>query len=210
MRSGPIAKSEAGVLRHSNAFAICMQTIAAKTIVDSVSFETPSDGRGSSGQEKNNAAPIGSIAIDAAASTGPRKPKARPSTRRLKQPLRAVAGRTAHGARLRGLRPEREGGQQVRADVEREHLQHGDHERDRAARHRPDDERRQLGDVVGEVVGEEPPDVLEGRPPLLDGLHDVGEVVVEQHEIGRLAGDVGADHPHRDADVRLAQRRARR
>ena len=59
-------------------------------------------------------------------------------------------------------------------------------------------ERRQLGDVVGQVVGEEPADVGERRPALLDGGDDGGEVVVEQHQVGGLAGDVGAaDGPSR-------------
>ena len=35
-----------------------------------------------------------------------------------------------------------------------------------------------------------------------------GEVVVEQHEVGGLAGDVGARAAHGDADVGLVQGRA--
>ena len=87
-------------------------------------------------------------------------------------------------------------------------LEHAQRERERAARERPDDERRQLGDVVGEVVGQEPADVGEGRAALLDGGDDGGEVVVEQHEVGGLAGDVGAAAPHRDADVGRLEGRA--
>jgi hypothetical protein len=40
------------------------------------------------------------------------------------------------------------------------------------------------------VVGQESFDVLEGGPALLDGLDDVGEVVVEKDEIRRLPRDV--------------------
>ena len=105
------------------------------------------------------------------------------------------------------LGAEREGRQQVGADVQGEHLQHRDHQRDRAGRQRPHDERRQLGDVVGQVVGEEPLDVVERGAALLDRLHDVREVVVEQHEVRRLASDVGPGLAHRDADVGLAQGR---
>ena len=78
-------------------------------------------------------------------------------------------------------------------------------EREPAARQRPHDEGRELGDVVGEVVGEEPADVGERRPSLLDRRDDRREVVVEQHEVGGLAGDVGARSPHRDADGGLAK-----
>ena len=46
------------------------------------------------------------------------------------------------------------------------------------------------------------------RPPLLDGRDDRGEVVVEQHEVGRLAGDVRAAPSHRDADVGRLEGRA--
>ena len=69
---------------------------------------------------------------------------------------------------------------------------------------------RELGDVVGEVVGEEAADVGERRAALLDGGDDGGEVVVEQHQVGRLAGDVGARPAHGDADVGLRAARGRR
>ena len=41
---------------------------------------------------------------------------------------------------------------------------------------------------------------------MLDAGDDGREVVVEEHEVGRLAGDVGARAPHRDADVGLVER----
>ena len=72
---------------------------------------------------------------------------------------------------------------------------------------RPHPERRQLGDVVGQVEGEEPADVLERRAAELDRGHDRGEVVVEQHQVGGLAGHVAAVRAHRHPDVGLAQRR---
>ena len=106
--------------------------------------------------------------------------------------------------RIRRFGTERERGKDVGADVEREHLQHADRERESPARERPHDERRELGDVVGEVIGEEAADVGEGRAALLDRGDDRGEVVVEQHEVGGLAGDVGARSPHGDADGGLA------
>ncbi len=67
---------------------------------------------------------------------------------------------------------------------------------------------RELGDVVGQVVGEEAADVGERGPAVADRGDDRGEVVVEQHQVGGLAGDVGAAAAHRHTDVGLAQRRA--
>ena len=95
-------------------------------------------------------------------------------------------------ARSGGSAPSASGGKQVGADVEAR----GSAARRCASGNRPPDsaqidERRQLGHVVGEVVGQEAADVRERRPALLDGGDDRGEVVVEQHEVGGLAGDVG-------------------
>lgn len=57
------------------------------------------------------------------------------------------------------------------------------------------------------MVGEEPADVDERAPALLDAGDDAGEVVVEEDEVGGLAGDIGARHArYRDADVGLVQR----
>jgi hypothetical protein len=55
------------------------------------------------------------------------------------------------------------------------------------------------------MVGEEPLDVVEGGPALLHGPDDVGDVAVQQDEVGGLAGNVGADHAHGHADVGLPQ-----
>ena len=75
------------------------------------------------------------------------------------------------------------------------------------AGHRPDHERGEFGDVVGEVVGQEPSDVEEGLAALPHGRHDRGEVVVEQDQVRSLPGDLGAGGAHRDADVGHLQRR---
>ncbi|KPC69529.1 hypothetical protein ADL26_18160, partial [Thermoactinomyces vulgaris] len=74
----------------------------------------------------------------------------------------AGARGTAHGARVRGFGAEGERGEQVGADVERQDLQDPDREWQGAAEEGPHGERRQLGDVVGEVVGQEAADVREG------------------------------------------------
>ena len=48
---------------------------------------------------------------------------------------------------------------------------------------------------------------MDDDPPLLHRADDRGEVVVGDHHRRRLFGDLGPADPHRDADVRLAQRR---
>src|SRR5690242_10663501 len=103
------------------------------------------------------------------------------------------------------LSSEGQRGQQVGSEVEEEYLEHADGEGESAAGKRPDHERGELGDVVGEVVGEEFPDVAESAAALLDRSDDGGEVVVEQNQIAGLAGDVGAAGTHCDPDVRLVQ-----
>ena len=50
-------------------------------------------------------------------------------------------------------------------------------------------------------------DVVVDAPPLLDGRHDRGEVVVGEHHVGRLAGDVRAADAHRNPDVSGLHRR---
>jgi len=55
------------------------------------------------------------------------------------------------------------------------------------------------------VVGEEAPDVLEGRPTELDGGDDRREVVVEQDQVGCLARDVTAAGSHGNPDIGLAK-----
>ena len=124
----------------------------------------------------------------------------------IEQPARC--GRAIEGVERRRLGAERGGGQRVGAEVEGEDLQHPEREREPAAGDRPQQERRELGDVVGEVVREELAGVEERRPAQPHRLDDGGEVVVEQHQVGRLAGHVGARATHRDADVGLLQRRA--
>ena len=77
------------------------------------------------------------------------------------------------------LDPQCERREEIGSDVEEEDLQHPEREGEASPRQRPHHERGQLRHVVREVVGEEPVDVGERRPTLLDGRHDGGEVVVE-------------------------------
>ena len=142
-------------------------------------------------------------AISTAASVGPSTSRARRSSAQVDE--RTRPHRLRHDARARRLGAEGEGRQQVGADVEGEDLQHGQGEREVPDRQRPQHEGRQLGDVVGEVVGQEATDVRTSGPAELDRGHDRLETVVEQHDVGRLAGDLGARGSHRDADVGRAQ-----
>ena len=102
---------------------------------------------------------------------------------------------------------QRDRGQQVGPDVEGQHLEHRQRQRELPARHRPHRERRELGDVVGQVVGEELADVEERARPYSTAATIVSEVVVEQDEVGDLARHVGARAPDRDPDVGAAERR---
>ena len=94
--------------------------------------------------------------------------------------------------RTRRFGAERERRKDVGADVEREHLQNADRERDLAAGKRPDDKRRELRDVVGEVIREEASNVGVGGATLLHRRDDGREVVVEEDEVGGFACHVGS------------------
>ena len=54
---------------------------------------------------------------------------------------------------------------------------------------------------------EKPENVPVNDPPLLDRTDDAGEVVVGDHHVGVLFGDLGALDAHRNPDVRLLQGR---
>ena len=62
-------------------------------------------------------------------------------------------------------------------------------------------------DVGGELEAHELDDVVVDGPPFLDRTHDRGELVVGQHQRGRLLGHFGAGDAHRHADVGGLQRR---
>ena len=85
-----------------------------------------------------------------------------------------------------------QGGEDVGADVECEHLEHTDRQREPARRQRPHDEGRQFGDVVGKVVVEKPANVGERRTALRHSGDDGLEVIIQQDDICRLTRHVGA------------------
>ena len=77
---------------------------------------------------------------------------------------------------------------------------HG-HAEERAEQHHGD-----LGEAAGEGVAQEPADVVVDAPALADGDRHGGQVVVDQHQVGGLPGDLRAA-AHRHPDVGPAQRR---
>ena len=131
------------------------------------------------------------------------EPEGAPQHRAVHQP--ALDRWAVEQVAARGLGPERDCREGVGAEIEGEDLQDTERERELAAGEGPDEERRELGDVVGQVVGQEPADVDKGRPSLLDPGDDAGEGVVEEHQVRRLTGDVGPRASHGDADVGLVQ-----
>ena len=192
------------VLRQANALAIWPSTTAVKAAPEAVGQRAPPAAR-----PRTTSPPRPGRRGTRPSPRSPRPGRGRRTPGAAARPSmsRRRGGRAVEHARRRRLGAQGERRQQVGADVEAEDLQHAERERDRAAGHGEDDERRELGDVVGQVVGEEPADVGERGPALLDGRDDRGEVVVEQHEVGGLPGDVGAADAHGHADVGLAQRR---
>jgi hypothetical protein len=64
-----------------------------------------------------------------------------------------------------------------------------------------DEDDEDFREVAGEQVVDELADVRVDHPPLLDGADDGGEVVVGDHHVGGLLGDLRPLDPHRDADV---------
>ena len=136
----------------------------------------------------------------------PRKSQARDEQRALDHALGARARRPLHEAGLGRLAAERERGQDLGAEVDREDLQHRQRQRDRAAREREDEERNDLGRRVGEDVEDELADVVVDAAAGLDRRDDGREVVVGEHHRRRLARDVRSGDAHRDADVRASER----
>ena len=67
--------------------------------------------------------------------------------------------------------------------------------------------RHQLGDVRGQDIGQELPDVLEDGAALLDAGDDARKVVVQEDDVGRFPGHIRSGQPHGDADIGRPQRR---
>ena len=177
------------VLRQAKALADCPRNTAKKAAPEAVA-RTTSDGSASPKRQPATARAVTNASISITASVGPSTPNAR----------RATSG-VDEVATVRGLVEDIGSGRLaaerhawiVSVPMSRPTICSTPRARGKdAAAEGPDDERGELGDVVGEVIGEEASDVAEGGPALLDGGHDRGEVVVEEDEVGGLPGDVGA------------------
>ena len=203
----PTAHAGRTVLRQANALATCASTTAVKAAPDAARSVAPSgNGRAgppAGGEEDHDER--GELEGRFDRPQHAERPDEQPPIEQVSPDRRlfeeVCAGRFgAQGERRQDVGP----------DVEGEHLQDADREREPAARHGPHDEGCELRDVVGQVVGEEAPDVGEGGPSLFDRGDDGREVVVEQDQVGRFTGDVGARSTHRHADRRPPAARAHR
>ena len=104
-----------------------------------------------------------------------------------------------HGAGLRGLRPEREGRDEIRPEIDGEDLHDGEGKRDPGEDE--GEEGRELREIVGEDVRHELAHVRVDGAPLADGGDDRGEVVVGDDDVRRLFRHVAAALAHGHADV---------
>ena len=82
-----------------------------------------------------------------------------------------------------------------------------DVEADEIGQHDAEEHRHHLADVRRQQVAQELADIVEDGAALLDCGDDRREVVVGEHHVGGLFGDVGARNPHCDANVGLLERR---
>jgi hypothetical protein len=129
--------------------------------------------------------------------TAPRTRIRRP--RSAEQALAAEGGRAVHDAGLGGFHGECHGGQTVGDEVQPQQLQCelcGGHADDGCQDHD-----RHFGDVATEDVADELADVVEDHPVDAHGRDDAGEVVVLEHHVGGVLGDIGAGDAHGHADV---------
>ena len=130
---------------------------------------------------------------------------------------RGRGGRSCITPASAGSTPSASAGRAVRHEVDPQDLrrqQRQDHGRpprarqpDHVGQQHAEEHRHHFADVRREQVAQELPDVGEDRAALLDRGDDRGEVVVGQHHVGGLLGDVGAGDPHGHADVGGLQRR---
>ena len=121
----------------------------------------------------------------------------------VEEPARRIARGMVHRARRRRLGDEGD----RRADVH-EQLQDDDVDRverggqPQHQRHGDDHDERDLG---AEVERDRAPELGGEAATALDGADDRRVGVVDEHEVGRLAGQIGPARAHRDADVRRGE-----
>ena len=125
--------------------------------------------------------------------------------RAVEEPARGIARGAIHRRGRRGLGDERD----RRADIH-EQLQHDDVHRVKwggqpeRERHRDDHDQR---DLRAEVERDRAPQLRGQRAAALDCADDRRVGVIDEHQIGRLAGEIGSARAHRDPDVRRGEGR---
>ena len=97
--------------------------------------------------------------------------------------------------------PERDAGDEV--DPQDLHRRH----RQGEAEEQGHDDGHGLAGIGGQRPADHLLEIVVDRPPLAHGGGDGGEVVVSQHQFGRLLGGLGALQPHGDARIGPLQRR---
>ena len=117
----------------------------------------------------------------------------------------AAARRLVHQPRFRQFRPKAKGRQQIGAEINGQDLHHREGGGDAEGHHRQ--ERRGLREVRHQDVGDELADVAHHAAAEAHGLDDGGEVVVEQHDVGRFTGHVCSVFAHGQSHIRRPQRR---
>ena len=154
--NGGSRHTDTDALRHAHALAVCAST----TVTNEAPLATASvipPGNGSPGRHPAARNVAKNAPISNTASTGPRTPKARVATTRSSRRPRTGGPSSARrpAARRRAPSPDSMSVPMSRARICSTPSASGM----RPPRQRPHDERRELGHVVGEVVGEEPADV---------------------------------------------------
>mmetsp|Transcript_9769 Transcript_9769/g.32432 ORF Transcript_9769/g.32432 Transcript_9769/m.32432 type:complete len:927 (+) Transcript_9769:309-3089(+) len=115
-----------------------------------------------------------------------------------------VAREARHQRRLLGLPRIRDGRPDVGADVDGKDLGDVERQRDAHQLHEVGDALRHLG---AQGVRDRLLQVLRREPALLDAKHNRRELVVEQDDVGRILGHLGAADAHGDSNVGLLKGR---
>ena len=122
-----------------------------------------------------------------------------------------LRGSPLHDVRLLGIDAERErrrtvGDQVDPQELRREQRQEqpdiiGRDEAEQACEHHAREHREQFAGIRRQQIDQVFADVVVDAAAFLDGLDDAGEIVVGQHHVGGLLGDIGAGDAHGDADI---------
>ena len=110
-----------------------------------------------------------------------------------------------HDVRIAFLQPQRQRRRAIADQIQPEELHRL--QRDRHTKEHGAEDDQDFADITRQQEVDELADVRIDDPPLLDRRNDAGEVVVGQHHVRRLLGDVGTGDAHGHADVGALQGR---